>query len=79
MHGKEKPRFNLRSEYEKPRLMNRNKQVPISFGFREKPLQCVQNPPGGGGGSHMERTGMLVGNFEFTPERRPSGRRSSFL
>ena len=50
MHGKEKPRFNLRSEYEKPRLMNRNKQVPISFGFREKPLQCVQNPRGGGGG-----------------------------
>ena len=43
MHGKEKPLFNLRSESEKPRLMNRNKQVPISFGFREKPLQCVQN------------------------------------
>ena len=23
--------------------------------------------PGGGGDSHMERTGMLVGNFEFNP------------
>ena len=25
-------------------------------------------PPGGGGGdSHMKKTGMLVGNFEFNP------------
>ena len=23
--------------------------------------------PGGGGDSHMEQTGMLVGNFEFNP------------
>ena len=27
----------------------------------------------GGGDSYMEQTGMLVGNFEFNPERRPSG------
>ena len=25
------------------------------------------SPPGGGGDSHMEQTGMLVGNFEFNP------------
>ena len=24
-------------------------------------------PPGGGGDSHMEQMGMLVGNFEFNP------------
>ena len=24
-------------------------------------------PGGGGGDSYMERTGMLVGNFEFNP------------
>ena len=24
-------------------------------------------PGGGGGDSHMEQTGMLVGNFEFNP------------
>ena len=23
--------------------------------------------PGGGGGSHMKQTGMLLGNFEFNP------------
>ena len=34
---------------------------------------------GPGGDSHMEQTGMLVGNFEFNPLRRPSGRGSSFL
>ena len=29
---------------------------------------CIPEPvPGGGGDSHMERTGMLVGNFEFNP------------
>ena len=27
--------------------------------------------PGGGGNSHMKQTGMLVGNFEFNPYRRP--------
>ena len=31
------------------------------------------------GDSHMEQTGTLVGNFEFNPSRRPSGRGSSFL
>ena len=32
--------------------------------FRKKnKFRC----PGGGGDSHMERTGMLVGNFEFNP------------
>ena len=24
--------------------------------------------PGGGGDSYMEQTGMLVGNFDFTPK-----------
>ena len=27
----------------------------------------VHHTPGGGGDSHMEQTGMLVGNFEFNP------------
>ena len=37
--------------------------------------------PGGGGGgggySHMEGTGMLVGNFDLTPKRDQSGRGQS--
>ena len=33
-----------------------------------KLLQIILSVPGGGGGdSHMEQTGMLVGNFEFNP------------
>ena len=56
--------------------------------FREtgpRPLLTISSynvARGGGGGgrdSHMEQTGMLVGNFEFNPYRRPSGRGSSFL
>ena len=31
----------------------------------------MSKPPGGGGDSHMEWTGMLVGNFEFNPYKRP--------
>ena len=32
-----------------------------------------------GGDSYMEQMGMLVGNFEFNPLKRLSGRGSSFL
>ena len=32
--------------------------------------QSYQHPGGGGGGdSHMKQTGMLVGNFEFSPQK----------
>ena len=37
---------------------------------KQETLQIVINGPypgGGGGNSHMEQTGMLVGNFEFNP------------
>ena len=40
-------------------------------------LCCTRKRPGGD--SYMKQTGMLVGNFEFNPKRRPSGRGSSFL
>ena len=39
----------------------------------ESGLKYLPNPPicrspgGGGGDSHMEQTGMLVGNFGFNP------------
>ena len=33
-------------------------------------ISCMPQPPppgGGGGDSHIDQTGMLVGNFEFNP------------
>ena len=30
-------------------------------------INTSEQGPGGGGGPHMEQTGMLVGNFEFNP------------
>ena len=44
-----------------------------------KRLPRVLNTVSPEGDSHMEQTGMLIGNFEFNPKRRPSGRGSSFL
>ena len=32
---------------------------------------CYDNSPGGGGTPHMKGVGMLVGNFELNPKRRP--------
>ena len=34
-------------------------------------FSVVKTPGGGGVGSHMEGTGMLVGHFEFSPQKRP--------
>ena len=36
--------------------------------IHETPIRKIISPGGGGGGdSHMEGTGMLVGNFELNP------------
>jgi len=52
-----------------------NKKINLTVGFQQELKISVKLPgvreagfPGGGGGdSHMEWTGMLVGNFEFNP------------
>ena len=46
-----------------------------AFQLSEPTTTDILSP--GGGDSHMEQTGMLVGNFEFNPYRRPTGRGSS--
>ena len=38
-----------------------------SAGSLRKSGNQEQNVPGGGGGSHMKVTGMLVGNFKLHP------------
>ena len=51
--------------------------VCLIFLFVEMFRRNIQSPvwkprrKGGGGNSHIEQTGMLVGNFEFNPKRRP--------
>ena len=39
----------------------------ISVGTNLVEPNCKSHGPRGGGDSHMERTEMLVGNFEFNP------------
>ena len=41
-------------------------ETPASLSFHGGNI-----PGGGGGDTHMEQTEMLVGNFEFNPQRRP--------
>ena len=47
----------------------------LESGFVIEPVvldtKCYQIPPGGEGTPHMKGVGMLVGNFELNPYRRP--------
>ena len=41
---------------------------PLTCAYNESTAGCKGTMPReGGGDSHMEQTGMLVGNFEFNP------------
>ena len=50
-----------------PKHFNSRLGVQNLLSMANMAAERIRPPGGGGGDSHMEQTGMLVGNFEFNP------------